>query len=231
RGGPFPPTKPPPPGPRAGAGPVGRNAPSPRPIRLPPPSVRSQVGHRTRAAIRERRRARRLRPSATLQTFPTNQFPAPGPQPIEDRGGTGGCKGCGVHEQGRSPTPVHRVWWKQHTNPVHHFRLVGGRGSSYSRGFRSSTISVTVPFAVRPAPMMVSEAKPVQCPWPSRCSRGSSTARFPFRETRPCSSITPRGSRCPRAGRNPVHHSTASQSQVVSSSQATPVGVSRSNIG
>jgi hypothetical protein len=44
---------------------------------------------------------------------------------------------------------------------------------------RRSAMSATVDFAVRPAPIKVAEAEPVQSPYPSRYRRGSSTDRVP----------------------------------------------------
>lgn len=52
-------------------------------------------------------------------------------------------------------------------------------GLARAQSPRRAAISATVGFAVRLAPIMVAEAKPVQSPYPSRYRRGSATDRVP----------------------------------------------------
>ena len=75
-------------------------------------------------------------------------------------------------------------------------------------------MSATVPRAVRPTPMRVADAGPVQSPYPTRNSRGSATPGClpPAGAHAPVGVAQPQRRRCRSAGRKPVHQMTASTS-------------------
>src|SRR5699024_10065108 len=109
---------------------------------------------------------------------------------------------------------------------------VASRGSYCAWVLRTySFTSATADFAVRAAPMMVAEANPVQSPYPSKCSLGTSMLRVPSVIGCPFSLVNSSPLRWLRCGLKPVHQMMASQLYSLPSAHETPAEVNRSNIG